>query len=166
MLFTPRSLCSPFFFFLKSNVITRWREMKWGVCVPVSVFALQWLSCCGVTGSSLLPVVLPNVVFHTDLDVFLFFVSLFLFMGSLDRVVHYYNKFHVWLQQLFDCILKIKPVKIKICFKLKKKKIQVAHVDWCVICSRQVLLVVRLSAPLVSCHEAHKSPRQTFQKTL
>lgn len=30
-----------------------------------------------MTGSSLLPVVLPNVVFHTDLDVFLFFVSFF-----------------------------------------------------------------------------------------
>lgn len=33
-----------------------------------------------MTGSSLLPVVLPNVVFHTDLDVFLFFVSLFFYL--------------------------------------------------------------------------------------
>lgn len=57
------------------------------------------------------------------ISMFFFFLFLFfLFMGSLDRVVHYYNKFHVWLQQLFDCILKIKPVKIKICFKLKKKR--------------------------------------------
>lgn len=146
--------------------------MKWGVCVPVSVFALQWLSCCGVTGLSLLPVVLPNVVFHTDLDVFLFlfFCFFFLFMGSLDRVVHYYNKFHVWLQQLFDCILKIKPVKIKICFKLKKKRFKLhTWTDvWFVLgrfcllsgCQLHLLAVMKLTKVL------DFRIRQTFQKTL
>lgn len=144
--------------------------MKWGVCVPVSVFALQWLSCCGVTGSSLLPVVLPNVVFHTDLDVFLFLFLFFLFMGSLDRVVHYYNKFHVWLQQLFDCILKIKPVKIKICFKLKKKDSSCtrglmcdlfsAGFACCQVVELHLLAVMKLTKVL------DFRIRQTFQKTL
>lgn len=144
--------------------------MKWGVCVPVSVFALQWLSCCGVTGSSLLPVVLPNVVSYWSRCFSFFLFLFFLFMGSLDRVVHYYNKFHVWLQQLFDCILKIKPVKIKICFKLKKKDSSCtrglmcdlfsAGFACCQVVELHLLAVMKLTKVL------DFRIRQTFQKTL
>lgn len=157
--FSHPDLSAPSFFFF--NQTSSLDEGKWS---EVCVFLCPSLHCSDC----------PAVVWQDRLcylwccltlcfiliSMFFFFLFLFfLFMGSLDRVVHYYNKFHVWLQQLFDCILKIKPVKIKICFKLKKKRFKLhTRTDVWFVLGRFCLLS-GCWAPLVSCHEAHKSPR-------
>lgn len=43
-------------------------------------------------------------------------------MGSVDRVVHYYEEILCMITWLFDCTFKTKYVKIKFCFKLKGQK--------------------------------------------